>query len=244
MKMQKLYSYLRRAIDDYDMIQDGDKIAIGISGGKDSLTLLHGLKGLMRFYPKKFDIVAITVDLGWNNLDLSRIKALCEELDVEYYIEKTDIAQVVFDERKETNPCSLCAKMRKGALNEAIKKLGCNKVAYAHHRDDVVETMLLSLMYEGRFHCFAPVTYLDRMDVTVIRPLIYVHEADVIGFVKRYDVPVVKSPCPADGNTKREYAHEVLQDMIKVNPGVKNRMFTAIVDSNIKGWENRKGAHY
>ncbi len=244
MKLQKLYSYVRRAVDDYNMIEDGDRIAIGISGGKDSLALLYALEGLRHFYPKKFDIVAVTVDLGFDNLDLSAIKALCDKLNVEYHIVKTDIAQIIFEERKEKNPCSLCAKMRKGALNEAMKNLGISKIAYAHHRDDVVETMLLSLMYEGRFHCFAPVTYLDRMEVTVIRPLIYVHEADVIGFVKRYDVPVVKSPCPADGNTKREYAHNLLKDMIKDNPGVKNRMFTAITESNIKGWEKNEGAHY
>jgi tRNA(Ile)-lysidine synthase TilS/MesJ len=244
MKLQKLYSYVRRAVDDYNMIEDGDRIAIGISGGKDSLALLYALEGLRHFYPKKFDIVAVTVDLGFDNLDLSGIKALCDKLNVEYHIVKTDIAQIIFEERKEKNPCSLCAKMRKGALNEAMKNLGISKIAYAHHRDDVVETMLLSLMYEGRFHCFAPVTYLDRMEVTVIRPLIYVHEADVIGFVKRYDVPVVKSPCPADGNTKREYAHNLLKDMIKDNPGVKNRMFTAITESNIKGWEKNEGAHY
>ncbi|MBR6238772.1 MAG: tRNA 2-thiocytidine(32) synthetase TtcA [Lachnospiraceae bacterium] len=244
MKLQKLYSYVRRAVDDYNMIEDGDRIAIGISGGKDSLALLYALEGLRHFYPKKFDIVAVTVDLGFDNLDLSDIKALCDKLNVEYHIVKTDIAQIIFEERKEKNPCSLCAKMRKGALNEAMKNLGISKIAYAHHRDDVVETMLLSLMYEGRFHCFAPVTFLDRMEVTVIRPLIYVHEADVIGFVKRYDVPVVKSPCPADGNTKREYAHNLLKDMIKDNPGVKNRMFTAITESNIKGWEKKEGAHY
>ncbi|MCR4755425.1 MAG: tRNA 2-thiocytidine(32) synthetase TtcA [Lachnospiraceae bacterium] len=244
MKLQKLYSYTRRAIDDYNMIEEGDKIAIGISGGKDSLTLLYALNGLKQFYPKHFDIIAVTVDLGFDNLDLSGIQKLCDELNVTYHVVHTDIAQIVFNERKESNPCSLCAKMRKGSLNEAVKDLGFNKVAYAHHRDDVVETMLLSLMYEGRFHCFAPVTYLDRMGITVIRPLIYVHEADVKGFVNKYEVPVVKSPCPADGNTKREYAHELLQSMIKDNPRVKNRMFTAVVDSHINGWYKSDGAHY
>lgn len=244
MKLQKLYSYVRRAVDDYNMIDDGDRIAIGISGGKDSLALLYALEGLRHFYPKSFEIIAVTVDLGFNNLDLSAVQSLCDKLGVRYHIVKTDIARIVFDEREEKSPCSLCAKMRKGAINEAIKELGCNKVAYAHHRDDVVETMLLSLMYEGRFHCFAPVTYLDRMQVTVIRPLIYVHESDVIGFVRKYDVPVVKSPCPADGNTKREYAHNLLKELIKDNPGVKNRMFTAVTDSNIKGWDKREGAHY
>ncbi len=244
MKLQKLYSYVRRAVDDYNMIENGDRIAIGISGGKDSLTLLYALEGLRHFYPASFEIVAVTIDPGFDNFNLDAVQALCDKLGVEYHIIKTDIAKIVFDERKEKNPCSLCSKMRKGAINEAISSLGCNKVAYAHHRDDVVETMLLSLMYEGRFHCFAPVTFLDRMHVTVIRPLIYVHEADIIGFVRRYDVPVVTSPCPADGNTKREYAHNLLKELIKDNPGVKNRMFTAITESNINGWKKGEGAHY
>ncbi|MDO4802476.1 MAG: tRNA 2-thiocytidine biosynthesis TtcA family protein [Prevotellaceae bacterium] len=218
------------------MIEENDCIAVGISGGKDSLTLLYALSSLRKFYPIPFTLKAITIDLGFNNMNLEAVINLCKELDVEYRIEKTDIAAIVFDERKEANPCSLCAKMRKGSLNEAIKDMGCNKVAYAHHKDDVVETMLLSLLYEGRFHTFSPVTFLDRSQVTIIRPLIYMHEADIIGFVNRYNVPVVKSPCPADGNTKREYAHLLLQQLNKETPGVKNRMFTAIKDSNIKGW--------
>lgn len=211
MKLQQVMSYVRRAVDDYHMIEEGDKIAVGISGGKDSLTLLYALHGLMRFYPQHFTIHAVTVDLGFENLDLQEIQNLCDRLNVEYTVVKTDIAQVVFDVRKEDNPCALCAKMRKGALNTAIKAAGCSKVAYAHHRDDVVETMLLSLIYEGRFHTFAPVTYLDRMDLTVIRPLMYMNEADVIGFVHKYNVPVVKSPCPADGHTKREYVKQLLR---------------------------------
>lgn len=219
------------------MIEDGDKIAVGISGGKDSLTLLYALSGLRRFYPKKFELMAVTVDLGFQNLDLSKISALCEELQVEYKIIKTDIAQIIFEDRKESNPCSLCAKMRKGALNEAVKAAGVNKIAYAHHKDDVVETMLMSLVYEGRFHTFSPVTYLDRMDLTVIRPLMYMNEADVIGFINKYDVPVVKSPCPADGHTKREYIKQLLQQLNRENPGVKERMFTAIQTGNLKGWE-------
>jgi len=238
MKLQQLLSFVRRAIDDYQLIEAGDKIAVGISGGKDSLALLHALATLRRFYPKKFELYAITVDLGFGNLNLDRIIEMCKELDVEYTIVKTDIAQIIFEERKESNPCSLCAKMRKGALNEAIKKIGCNKVAYAHHKDDVVETMLLSLLFEGRFHTFSPITYLDRMDVTVIRPLIYVEEADVIGFVNKYNLPVVKSPCPADGNTKREYVHQLLQQLNHEHHGVKNRMFTAICTGNINGFKD------
>ena len=244
MKLQQLLSFTRRAIDDFQMIEEGDKIAIGISGGKDSLTLLYALHGLMRFYPKHFTIHAVTVDLGFDNLNLDKIVTLCESLDIPYTIVKTDIAKIVFDDRKESNPCSLCAKMRKGALNDEIKRLGCNKVAYAHHKDDVVETMLLSLIYEGRFHSFSPKTYLDRMDLTVIRPLIYVNEADVIGFAHKYELPVAKSPCPADGNTRREYVKVLLRTLNQENPGVKERMFTAIMNGNIKGWPAYFGSRY
>ena len=242
MKLQQLLSYVRRAIDDYHLIESGDKIAVGISGGKDSLALLHALAALRRFYPESFELYAITVDLGFNNLNLDKIVEMCRELDIPYEIVKTDIAQIIFEERKESNPCSLCAKMRKGALNDAIKKMGCNKVAYAHHKDDVVETMLLSLLFEGRFHTFSPITYLDRMDVTVIRPLIYVEESDVIGFVNKYNLPVVKSPCPADGNTKREYVHQLLQQLNQEHHGVKNRMFTAICSGEINGFKEIPGS--
>lgn len=230
MKLQQVLSHIRKAVDDYHMIEDGDKIAVGISGGKDSLTLLHGLHGLMRFYPMYFELHAVTVDLGFKNLNLSEIEAMCDQLSIPYTIVTTDIADIIFDQRKESNPCSLCAKMRKGALNDAIKKAGCNKVAYAHHKDDVVETMLMSLIFEGRFHTFSPVTYLDRTDLTVIRPLIYMNEADVIGYVNKNKVPVVKSPCPADGYTKREYVKNLLKQLNQENPGVKERMFTAILN--------------
>ena len=242
MKLQQVMSYVRRAIDDYHMIEEGDKIAVGISGGKDSLTLLYALHGLQRFYPKHFEIHAVTVDLGFHNLNLDKIKELCEALNVEYTIVSTEIAKIIFEDRKESNPCSLCAKMRKGALNDAIKAAGCNKVAYAHHKDDVVETMLMSLIFEGRFHTFSPVTYLDRMDLTVIRPLMYMNEADVIGFINKYEVPVVKSPCPADGNTKREYIKQLLRKLNQENPGVKERMFTAIQNGNMKGWTEYFGS--
>lgn len=237
MKLQQVYSLTRKAIDDYHMIMPGDKIAIGVSGGKDSLTLLYALQGLKRFYPNPFDLCAVTIDLGFENLNLDRIRELCDSLEVEYYIIKTDIGKIIFEDRKESNPCSLCAKMRKGALNTAMKAAGCNKVAYAHHKDDVVETMMMSLIYEGRFHTFRPVTYLDRTDITVIRPLIYMNEADVIGFVNKYDVPVVKSPCPVDGHTKREYIKNLLREINLETPGVKERMFTAIQGSKMEGWE-------
>ena len=239
MNLQQLMSYARRAIDDYEMISEGDHIAVGISGGKDSLTLLYALHGLQRFYPKHFELEAITVDLGHKGFDVTPVQHLCEEMDIPYTVVKTEIAQIIFEERKESNPCSLCAKMRKGALNDAIKKTGCNKVAYAHHKDDIVETMLLSLIYEGRFHSFSPKTYLDRMDLTVIRPLMYVKEADIKGFKNKYDLPVIKSPCPADGYTKREYAKNLLQQLNQENPGVKERMFSAIVNGNIQGWPEK-----
>lgn len=237
MKLQQVYSLARKAIDDYHMILPGDKIAVGISGGKDSLTLLYAMHGLRRFYPAPFELCAVTVDLGFDNLKLDKIKELCFSLGVEYHIIRTDISRIVFDDRKESNPCSLCSKMRKGALNDAMKAIGYNKVAYAHHRDDVVETMMMSLIYEGRFHTFRPVTYLDRTGITVIRPLIYMHEADIIGFVNRYDIPVVKSPCPADGHTKREYIKNLLKEINHGAPGVKDRMFTAIRDGRLEGWE-------
>lgn len=213
MKAQRLFSYVRRATDDYNMINDGDKIAVGISGGKDSLTLLYALNGLKRCIQ-----------------DFSKIEKYCNDMDIEYYVVKTEIANVVFNERQESNPCSLCAKMRKGALNDFAKSIGCNKIAYAHHKDDMIETMFLSLIYEGRFHCFSPVTYLDKMELTVIRPLMYVPEADVIGFTKKYELPVAKSKCPVDGHTKREYVKNIVKQLNKENPGCKERFFRAVLN--------------
>ena len=239
MKLQQLMSQTRRAIDDYGMIHTGDKIAIGISGGKDSLTLLYALHGLQRFYPEKFDLEAITVNLGNPDFDLSHIRHLCETMQIPYTVVKTEIAQIAFEERKEKNPCSLCAKMRKGALNDAVKKLGCNKIAYAHHKDDIVETMMMSLIYEGHFYSFPPITHLDRTNLTVIRPLMYVSEADVKGFCRKYQLPVVKSPCPADGYTKRQYVKDLLRKLNLENPGVKERMFSAIINGNISDWTPR-----
>lgn len=236
MKLQQVLSKVRSAIDQYHMIEEGDRIAVGISGGKDSLTLLYALSRLRQFYPKYFELYAITADMGFDNVNFEEIKALCKELDVTYKVIPTDIAQIVFDIRKENNPCSLCAKLRKGAINTAIGELGCNKVAYAHHADDVIETMMMSFIYEGRFHTFSPVTYLDKTQITVIRPLIYMKEADVIGFVNKYNVPVMKSPCPVDGHTKREYIKNLVRQLNLENPGVKDRMFTAIKNSNMEGW--------
>lgn len=236
MKLQRLYSLTRQAIDDYQMISPGDHIAVGVSGGKDSLTLLYALCGLKRFYPNSFELSAITVDLGFQDSDFNPVKELCERLSVPYTIVSTEIGKILFDIRKESNPCALCAKMRKGALNQAAKDWGCNKIAYAHHKDDLVETMLLSLIYEGRFYAFSPYTYLDRMDLSVIRPLMYVDEPDVIGFKNKYELPVCKNPCPVDGHTKREYVKMLTKSLEKENPGVKDRMFHAVLHGNIDGW--------
>ena len=255
MKLQRLLSLTRQAVDDYRLIQSGDKIAIGISGGKDSLTLLYALQGLRRFYPEPFELCAITVDLGFQALspevsnrlsptlssdaaafDLKPVQELCDELNVPYTVVPTEIGKILFETRQESNPCALCAKMRKGALNEAALKLGCNKIAYAHHRDDLIETMLLSLIYEGRFYSLSPKTHLDKTGLTLIRPLMYVSEADVKGFCNKYQLPVVKSPCPADGYTKRQYVKDLLRKLNQENPGVKERMFSAIVNGNIPDW--------
>lgn len=236
MKIQRLLSLTRQAVDDYGLIQPGDKIAVGISGGKDSLTLLYALQGLQKFYPNPFELCAITVDLGFGGFDLSPVKTLCKDLSMDYTIVPTEIGTILFDTRKESNPCALCAKMRKGALNEAAIRLGCNKIAYAHHRDDLIETMLLSLIYEGRFYSFSPKTYLDRTRLTLIRPMIYVSEADVIGFKNRYQLPVCKNPCPVDGKTKREYVKQLTKQLNLDAPGVKERMFHAITEGNIEGW--------
>ncbi|MCR5466907.1 MAG: tRNA 2-thiocytidine biosynthesis TtcA family protein [Lachnospiraceae bacterium] len=230
MKLQQLYSHTRKAVDDYHMIEDGDKIAIGISGGKDSLTLLYALAGLKRFYPKKFDLCAISVNLGFQ-IDYDPIRKLCEDLSVPFTVVDTEIARIIFEERKEGSPCSLCAKMRKGALNEKAKELGCNKIAYAHHKDDVIETMLMSLIYEGRFYTFAPVTEWDRMGLQLIRPLIYVNECDIVGFKNKYILPTFKNPCEADGNTTREYATELIKSIDRKAPGIRERLFHAVTDS-------------
>ncbi len=240
MELRRVLSLVRKACDDYEMIAEGDRIAVGISGGKDSLTLLYALAELRRFYPHRFELFAVTVDLGWEGFDLSPIQNFCDAHDVSYHIVKTDIYDVVFNVRKESNPCSLCAKMRKGALNAYLVENNIRKIAYAHHMDDVVDTMMMSLIFEGRINTFSPVTFLDRMGVTVIRPLLYMNESDVVGFTNKYDLPVVKSPCPVDKYTQREYAKELVLSINRDHPGAKDRMFTAIKNSSLKGW-NKNG---
>lgn len=241
--LKRLLSYARRACDDYHMIEDGDKIAVGVSAGKDSLSLLWAMAELRRFYPKKFELIAITVDMRFGDLDgggeamdFSPIAALCKKLDVTYHVEPSNIAKIVFDVRKESNPCSLCAKLRRGMLNDTAKKLGCNKVALGHHFDDAVETFMLNLFYEGRLGCFSPVTYLDRTDITVIRPFVYAPEKDIRYFAASADLPVVKSSCPADGKTERESMKDFLRELEKNNKGLRHRIFGAMQKAGIDGY--------
>lgn len=236
MKIQHLLSYVRRAVQDYNMIQEGDKIAIGISAGKDSLALLLALSQLRRFYPKKFEIEAITVSLGFDDFDLSGVIKFCEKLGVNYTVYETEIAKIIFEERKEANPCSLCSKMRKGALYDKARELGCNKIALGHNKDDINETLLMSLFYEGRIHTMSPVMYMDQVDVTIVRPLIYVPERSIKYFVKKEGLPVVKSPCPADGNTKRETTKQLIYSLEKEIPDLSSRLFGAVERSKIDGW--------
>lgn len=236
MKLQRLLSLTRQAVDQYHMIDQGDHIAVGVSGGKDSLTLLYALYYLKKFYPNHFQLSAISVDLGFDGFDLSPVLQLCDEFQIPCAIVPSHIGSILFESRKESNPCSLCAKLRKGALNAKAKELGCNKVAYAHHKDDLIETMLLSLIYEGRFHTFSPVTYLDRIDLSVIRPMIYVDESDIKGFRNKFQLPVCPNPCPVDGHTKREYVKNITKVWEKENPGVKTRLFHAITHGNLPGW--------
>ncbi len=234
--MQKLLSYVRRAVDHYQMIEENDRIAVGVSGGKDSLALLYGLAKLRDFYPKKFDVTAITLELGYDGMDFTPIEDFCKELEVRYVRVNTRIKEIIFDVRKEKNPCSLCAKMRRGALNSAAIKEGCGKVALGHHNDDVVETMMLSLFYEGRFSCFQPVSFLDRTGVTVIRPLLYTPEYYVRSFAARFGLPVVENPCPADGNTKREEIKILIKDLELRFPMLRQKLFGAMQRYPLKGW--------
>ncbi len=240
MKLQKLLSYIRRAVDDYNMIEEGDKIAVGVSGGKDSLALVMAMKALQRFYPKHFELIAVSVSLGYTGMDFTPVREFCERLGVEYHVVETDIGEIIFGERREKNPCSLCAKMRKGALHDKLEQLGCNKVALGHNRDDVIETLLMALLYEGRIYTFSPVTYLDRKKITSIRPMIYVSEKEIIGFAKAESLPVVKNKCPADGNTKREDMKKRISELKKDFDHLDEKLLGAVQRSFIPGWQTEK----
>ena len=233
--MQKLMGLMRRCIDDYDMIQSGDRIAVGVSGGKDSLVMLQLLAGLRKYFNKPFRLEAITIDMGLG-MDYSGIAALCEKLEVPFHLIHTEIGPIIFEHRKEKNPCSLCAKMRRGALNQAILDLGFNKLALGHHYDDAVETFVMSLIYEGRISCFQPVTDLDRTGIIQIRPMLYIHEKTVDHFAKRMELPVVENRCPVDKSTKREEIKQLVYNLSQTYPDLKERIFGAMQRYPLPEW--------
>ena len=232
--MQKLMGLVRRCVEDYNMISPGDRVAVGISGGKDSLVLLQILAGLREY--SDFTLDAVTIDMGLG-MDYSGVAEFCRELDVPYHLIKTEIGPIIFEHRKEKNPCSMCAKMRRGALNQAILDLGIRKIALGHHYDDAVETFLMSLLYEGRIRCFQPVTELDRMGVTQIRPMLYIHEKTVDNFAKRMELPVVENRCPADKYTKREEIKQLVFELSGRYPDLKERVFGAMQRLPLPEWE-------
>ena len=237
-EMKRLLSFVRRAVDDYGMIEEGDRIAVGISGGKDSLTLLEVLAQMRRFYPKKYEVVAITIDMGFEESDFSTVAEFCRRLKVEYRVVKTEIAKIIFDVRKEKSPCSLCAKMRRGSLHAAAQEAHCNKVALGHHYDDAIETFMMNLFFEGRLGCFSPVTYLSNRKIKLIRPLIYAQEKDIQYFTRRRSLPVIVSPCPEDHATERENMKNLLARLEKDNKGLKHRIFTAMCRGEIDGFKD------
>ncbi|WP_195989846.1 ATP-binding protein [Clostridium sp. D53t1_180928_C8] len=227
--MQKLLSKTRQAINDFNMIEENDKIAVGLSGGKDSVTLLHILKNFQKFSPVKFELIAITLNPG--NVDNGPLHKLCKEIDVPFYEIQTDIAKIVFDIRNEKNPCSLCAKLRRGALNDAAQKLGCTKVALGHHKDDAVETFVMTMFYEGRINCFSPKSYMEKYNLTIIRPMVYIDEYMIKKAVKDYSYPIIINPCPADGHTKRQDVKELIKNLNGDFPNLKDKLFSALNNS-------------
>ena len=237
--MRRIVSRVRAAVDDYKMISAGDKIAVGVSGGKDSLLLLKALCELKRFYSNEFQLVAITVDMrfGKQNGDFSPIARLCEEYGIEYVVKPTDLYEIIFEVRKEENPCALCARMRRGILHDTAKELGCNKIALGHHLDDAAETFMMNLLLESRIGCFAPVTYLSRKDITMIRPLIYIREREALAATERLQLPVVESKCPANGLTKREDVKNLLQALSEQYGDVPERIIGAMQRGSIDRWE-------
>lgn len=234
--MQKMMGLVRRCIEDYNMIEAGDRVAVGVSGGKDSLTLLVVLAALREYYPIKFDLAALSVDMGLGGMDFSPVAELCARLNVPYLVKKTEIGPIIFDYRKEKNPCSMCAKMRRGALHNAMKERGITKIALGHHYDDAVETLFMSLIFEGRLSCFQPVTWLDRMGITQIRPMLYCGEQMVRHTAQRLALPVVENPCPANGNTKRQEIKELIYELNGRYPGLKSRAFGAMQRLPLPAW--------
>ena len=235
--MQKLTSQVRKCVRDYNMLEPGDRVVAGVSGGKDSLALLRLMAELRDHSPVPFSLHAVTLDMGYEEMDFSPVAALCEQLQVPYTVKQTQIREIVFDIRKEENPCALCAKLRRGILNDAALELGANKVALGHHYDDAIETFLLSMIYEGRLSSFLPVTYMDRTGLTLIRPMLYLHEKTVSNFVARENLPVVHNPCPADKNTKREDVKALLYELEGRYPGLKDNIFGGLQRSPLPGWK-------
>ena len=238
--MKELLGCIRNADKDFGLIEVGDRVCVGVSGGKDSLALLYAMSLYRRFCPTKYELVAATLHMGREPFDLSGIQALCEELNVPYVVKRTQIAEVIFDIRKEPNPCALCAKMRRGALTDLCKELGANKLALGHHRDDAEETPLMSMLYEGRIHTFHPKTFLSRSGITQIRPMVYCSEKHIIHVAKTLDLPVVKSPCPANGFTKREEIKQLLNDICKKVPNARELLLSALQNEEQYGLWNRK----
>ena len=234
--MQKLMGLVRRCVDDYRMIEPGDRIAVGVSGGKDSLALLVLLAGLREYFDKPYELEAVTIDMGLG-MDYSAVEELCKEWNIPYTIVKTQIGPIIFDYRKEKNPCSMCAKMRRGALNQAILDRGFNKLALGHHFDDAVETFLMSLLFEGRISCFQPVTNLDRTGIIQIRPMLYIHEKTVDNFASRMNLPVLTNRCPVDKTTKREEVKKLIFELSKTYPDLKERVFGAMQRLPLPEWE-------
>jgi tRNA(Ile)-lysidine synthase TilS/MesJ len=232
--MQKMMGLVRRCVEDYNMINPGEKIAVGISGGKDSLVLLQLLAGLREY--SDFELEAVTIDMGLG-MDYAPVREFCENLNVPYTVVQTQIGPIIFDHRKEKNPCSMCSKMRRGALNQAILDRGIRKIALGHHYDDAVETFVMSLIYEGRISCFQPVTDLDRTGVIQIRPMLYIHERTVDNFATRMELPVVKNRCPVDKNTKREEIKQLVYDLSRTYPDLKERIFGAMQRLPLPEWE-------
>ncbi len=226
--MKKILGPLRRAVEKYEMIRPGDRIAVGLSGGKDSTALLVAMKRFQYFSPVPFELEGITLDMGFGGMDFEPLVQLCAELDIPYTIKKTQIGPIVFEARQEKNPCALCARMKRGALHDLSIERGCRKIALGHHSDDAIETFFLSLFYEGRINTFSPVTYLDRKDITLIRPLIFVKEKDIIYNPEVKELPVIKSTCPADGHTKREDMKDMMKELRKTIPELDDRILKAI----------------
>ena len=227
---------VRRAVDDYRMIQAGDRVAVGVSGGKDSMVLLLALDCLRKYYPEPFELEAVTIELGFEGMDFTPVRELCGELSIPYTCVRTDIKEIVFDVRKEDNPCSLCAKMRRGALNNVLRERNLNKLALGHHFDDAVETYMMSLLFEGRISCFQPVTFLDRSGVTQIRPLIYAGEQKITNLARELNVPIVENPCPEDKGSKRYEIKQLLKTMSVQYPDMKSKIFGAMQRLPLKGW--------